>query len=47
MRKTNIRWKQREEPPSFPTWLKSHHLLLFAFSAIMIFGAVMKHFSIT
>ncbi|HAF35243.1 MAG TPA: hypothetical protein DCG88_14730 [Sphingobacterium sp.] len=45
MRKSNVKWKQRQEPPSFPKWLKSYHLLLAAMIVMLIFGAVMKHLS--
>lgn len=47
MMKRNVKWKQQKEPPSFPKWLKSYHLLLFAFIVVMIFGAIMKHISTT
>jgi len=28
MNRLNVKWKQEVEPPSFPKWLKSYHLLL-------------------
>lgn len=45
MKMKNVKWKQRKEPPSFPTWLKSYHLLLAAVVVMLIFGALMKYLS--
>ncbi|MEI2274245.1 hypothetical protein OHD16_19010 [Sphingobacterium sp. ML3W] len=44
MNRLNVKWKQEVEPPSFPKWLKSYHLLLCAVIVVVAFGAVLKHF---
>ena len=45
MRQKKLQWKRQKEPPLFPKWLKSYHLLLFAFIVMLIFGAIMKYMS--
>ncbi len=44
MNRLNVKWKQEVEPPSFPKWLKSYHLLLCAIIIVVAFGSVLKHF---
>lgn len=38
MNRLNVKWKQEVEPPSFPKWLKSYHLLLCAIIIVVAFG---------
>ncbi len=45
MNNTNVKWEQRQEPPSFRQWLESYHLMLIVMLAVLNVGAIIKHFS--
>ncbi|WP_175992048.1 hypothetical protein [Sphingobacterium sp. CZ-UAM] len=45
MSKTAFKSQQEQETRSFPKWLKPYHLLFFATTVVLIFGAMIKHFS--
>lgn len=42
MKTKHANWKQRKEPPSFPKWLTSFHLLLMVLIIILAFGGIIK-----